>query len=132
MIEGIGEIVIRRPAATSIEFVTDLERYKQADWKIGRALGSRLYVPCSSPRPSRLRAWSTSLAGASRAGRSKHGAAREALAGVGHDRCCGAGTHGGVGVPLAIAAKLCAAITRGGLPAADPSSQRRSRSLPGD
>lgn len=41
MIEGVGEIVIRRPAAAIIEFVTDLERYKQADWKIGRVLESR-------------------------------------------------------------------------------------------
>jgi hypothetical protein len=30
MIEGVGEIVIRRPAAAIIEFVTDLEHYKQA------------------------------------------------------------------------------------------------------
>jgi hypothetical protein len=41
MIEGIGEAVIRRPPEAIIAFVSDLERYKLADLKIGRVLESR-------------------------------------------------------------------------------------------
>ena len=41
MIEGIGEALVRRPPEAIIAFVTDLERYKKADWKIGRVLESR-------------------------------------------------------------------------------------------
>jgi hypothetical protein len=41
MIEGVGEAIVRRPPEAIIEFVTDLERYKRADWKIGRVLESR-------------------------------------------------------------------------------------------
>jgi len=41
MIEGIGEALVRRPPEAIIDFVTDLERYKKADWKIGRVLESR-------------------------------------------------------------------------------------------
>lgn len=49
MIEGIGEAVIRRPPDAILDFVTDLERYKQADWKIGRVLevrrdGDRIFM----------------------------------------------------------------------------------------
>ena len=41
MIEGIGEAIIHRPPAAIIAFVTDLERYKLADWKIGRVIEQR-------------------------------------------------------------------------------------------
>src|SRR6185295_1563807 len=41
MIEGVAEAVVRRPPDAIIAFVTDLERYKTADWKIGRVLESR-------------------------------------------------------------------------------------------
>jgi hypothetical protein len=41
MIEGIGEALVRRPPEAIIAFVTDLSRYKKADWKIGRVLESR-------------------------------------------------------------------------------------------
>jgi hypothetical protein len=41
VIEGVGEATIRRPPRAIIDFVTDLERYKKADWKIGRVLESR-------------------------------------------------------------------------------------------
>ncbi|MBK8407999.1 MAG: SRPBCC family protein [Sandaracinaceae bacterium] len=41
MIEGIGEALVRRPPEAIVAFVTDLERYKKADWKIGRVLESR-------------------------------------------------------------------------------------------
>ena len=41
MIEGVGEAVVQRPPQAIIDFVTDLERYKKADWKIGRVLESR-------------------------------------------------------------------------------------------
>jgi hypothetical protein len=41
MIEGIGEAIIRRPPEAIIAFVTDLDQYKRADWKIGRVLESR-------------------------------------------------------------------------------------------
>jgi hypothetical protein len=41
MIEGVGEAVIARPPEAIIAFVTDLERYKTADWKIGRVLETR-------------------------------------------------------------------------------------------
>jgi hypothetical protein len=43
MIEGVGEALIRRSPAAIIAFVTDLERYKQADLKIGRVLEVRRY-----------------------------------------------------------------------------------------
>jgi len=36
MIEGRGTVVIHAAREAIIGFVTDLERYKQADWKIGR------------------------------------------------------------------------------------------------
>ncbi len=36
MIEGIGAAVVARPPQAIIAFVTDLEQYKRADWKIGR------------------------------------------------------------------------------------------------
>src|ERR1043166_3024565 len=36
MIEGRGTAVIRRAPADIIAFVTDLNTYKKADWKIGR------------------------------------------------------------------------------------------------
>ncbi len=38
MIEGIGTILIARPPQAIADFVTDLESYKLADWKIGRVL----------------------------------------------------------------------------------------------
>jgi hypothetical protein len=41
MIEGIGEAVIARPPEAIIAFVTDLNRYKRADWKVGRVLEQR-------------------------------------------------------------------------------------------
>jgi hypothetical protein len=41
MIEGVGEALIRRPPEAIIAFVTDLERYKTADLKIGRVLETR-------------------------------------------------------------------------------------------
>lgn len=41
MIEGIGEAIIDAPPEAIIAFVTDLESYKRADWKIGRVLESR-------------------------------------------------------------------------------------------
>lgn len=41
MIEGVGEAIITRPPEAIIAFVTDLEQYKRADWKIGRVLESR-------------------------------------------------------------------------------------------
>ena len=41
MIEGVAETVVRRPPQAILDFVTDLERYKTADWKIGRVLESR-------------------------------------------------------------------------------------------
>ena len=41
MIEGVGEAIIRCPAEAIIDFVTDLHRYKRADWKIGRVLETR-------------------------------------------------------------------------------------------
>lgn len=41
MIEGVGEAVVRRPPEAIIAFVTDLERYKKADWKIGRVIECR-------------------------------------------------------------------------------------------
>ena len=41
MIEGVGEAVVLRPPEDIIAFVTDLERYKTADWKIGRVLEQR-------------------------------------------------------------------------------------------
>ena len=41
MIEGVGEATIRTSPEAVIAFVTDLERYKTADWKIGRVLESR-------------------------------------------------------------------------------------------
>jgi hypothetical protein len=41
MIEGVGVAVIRCSASTIIDFVTDLERYKTADLKIGRVLENR-------------------------------------------------------------------------------------------
>ena len=41
MIEGVAECVVRRPPQAVIDFVTDLESYKTADWKIGRVLESR-------------------------------------------------------------------------------------------
>ncbi len=41
MIEGVGVAVIARPAADIVAFVTDLERYKQADTKIGRVFEQR-------------------------------------------------------------------------------------------
>ncbi len=41
MIEGVAEALVRRPPQAILEFVTDLERYKTADWKIGRVLESR-------------------------------------------------------------------------------------------
>jgi hypothetical protein len=41
MIEGIGEAIIARAPEEIIAFVTDLERYKRADWKIGRVLEVR-------------------------------------------------------------------------------------------
>jgi hypothetical protein len=41
VIEGVGEAVIARPAEAIIAFVTDLEQYKRADWKIGRVLEQR-------------------------------------------------------------------------------------------
>lgn len=41
MIEGVGEVVIDRPPEAVIAFVCDLERYKKADWKIGRVLATR-------------------------------------------------------------------------------------------
>ncbi len=41
MIESIGEAVIARPPAAIVDFVTDLERYKLADHKIGRVLAQR-------------------------------------------------------------------------------------------
>ena len=44
MIEGRGTVVIRRPAADIIAFVTDLNTYKRADWKIGRVYEQRREV----------------------------------------------------------------------------------------
>ena len=41
VIEGIGAAVIARPPAAIVDFVTDLERYKLADHKIGRVLEQR-------------------------------------------------------------------------------------------
>jgi polyketide cyclase/dehydrase/lipid transport protein len=41
MIEGVAECVVRRPPGPIIDFVTDLERYKLADRKIGRVLETR-------------------------------------------------------------------------------------------
>lgn len=41
MIEGIGEAVIRVSPEAILSFVTDLERYKLADWKIGKVLETR-------------------------------------------------------------------------------------------
>jgi hypothetical protein len=41
MIEGVAEAVVRRPPDAILAFVTDLERYKLADWKIGRVLEQR-------------------------------------------------------------------------------------------
>ncbi len=41
MIESIGEAVIARAPADIVAFVTDLERYKLADHKIGRVLEQR-------------------------------------------------------------------------------------------
>ncbi|HEY4223882.1 MAG TPA: SRPBCC family protein [Myxococcota bacterium] len=38
MIEGRGVAVIARSRADIIAFVTDLERYRRADWKIGRVI----------------------------------------------------------------------------------------------
>ncbi len=49
MIEGVGEAIVRRPPEAIVAFVTDLERYKLADWKIGRVLevkrdGDRIFM----------------------------------------------------------------------------------------
>src|SRR6185436_13182617 len=44
MIEGRGTVVIRRPAADIIAFVTDLNTYKKADLKIGRVFEQRREV----------------------------------------------------------------------------------------
>jgi hypothetical protein len=41
MIEGVASAIVRRPPEAIVAFVTDLERYKKADWKIGRVLESR-------------------------------------------------------------------------------------------
>lgn len=41
MIEGVGRATVRRPPEAIIAFVTDLERYRQADLKIGRVLEQR-------------------------------------------------------------------------------------------
>jgi hypothetical protein len=41
MIESIAEATIKRPPEAIIAFVTDLEQYKLADWKIGRVLECR-------------------------------------------------------------------------------------------
>jgi hypothetical protein len=41
VIQGVGEAIVRRPPEAIIAFVTDLERYKKADWKIGRVLECR-------------------------------------------------------------------------------------------
>src|SRR4051812_44660476 len=41
MIEGVAEAVVRRPPRAILDFVSDLERYKLADHKIGRVLEQR-------------------------------------------------------------------------------------------
>jgi hypothetical protein len=41
MIEGRGTVVIKKPAAAVLAFVCDLEKYKRADWKIGRVYEQR-------------------------------------------------------------------------------------------
>jgi hypothetical protein len=41
MIEGVGEALIRARPEAILAFVTDLERYKLADWKIGRVFETR-------------------------------------------------------------------------------------------
>ena len=41
MIAAIGEAVIRRPKEAILAFVTDLEQYRRADWKIGKVLECR-------------------------------------------------------------------------------------------
>jgi hypothetical protein len=41
VIEGVGEAIVKRPAEAVIAFVTDLDQYKRADWKVGRVFESR-------------------------------------------------------------------------------------------